>query len=579
MTERVQLARALVERRGRNFTAVADWRPLLSYTHGNPLTLTVLVGQALHDGLTSAEQIETFVDKLKAGEVDFADEESEGRSKSLGASLSYGFDAGFTDAERSRLGLLHLFQGFVDVDALKLMGNSEANWHLPEIEKLTRESWIDLLDRTADVGLLTTHGNGYYSIHPALPWFFKSHFDKDFRDSQAPFRAFAEAMAELGNYYANQYLGGNQQVISVLAAEEENLLYTHHLARTNGWYDAVISAMQGLGKLYARAGRRAEWKRLVEEIVPDFVDPVTDGPLAGLEEEWSYVMEYRVHLAREARDWSESERLQRLSVDWHRRGAAPFLEQAVGDLDDDARNKVRSLAVSVEMLGSTQRERGETGCVKHYQEALDLYERIGDDRAAAVVAFNLGHTYKNIPALRDLDQAETWYRRSLEMRGETNSLGRARCLGQIGTVAYERFIEARAAEGPKDEILRFLNESTHLFRQALDLLPENAISERAISEGQLGNVYGDAGDLDRALHHLSESIRLEELQGDLFGAAQTRFNVAITLAVAGRFDDAREYAAAALRNYEAFGPQATAEIEQIREFLVKTERALERQQT
>ena len=63
------------------------------------------------------------MDQLRAGEAVFEDEESQGRSKSLGASLSYGFDSAFTEAERKQLALLHFFQGFVDVDALRLMGD------------------------------------------------------------------------------------------------------------------------------------------------------------------------------------------------------------------------------------------------------------------------------------------------------------------------------------------------------------------------------------------------------------------------------------------------------------------------
>jgi len=50
----------------------------------------VLVGQALRDGLKTKDQVESFVLKLRAGEVVFQDEVSQGRSKSLGASLSYG---------------------------------------------------------------------------------------------------------------------------------------------------------------------------------------------------------------------------------------------------------------------------------------------------------------------------------------------------------------------------------------------------------------------------------------------------------------------------------------------------------
>ena len=30
-----------------------------------------------------------------------------------------------------------------------------------------------LLDRAAEIGLLTAHGGGYYAIHPAVPWFFR----------------------------------------------------------------------------------------------------------------------------------------------------------------------------------------------------------------------------------------------------------------------------------------------------------------------------------------------------------------------------------------------------------------------
>ena len=177
MQERVQLARALAEKRGRRITDVDDWRPLLRFTEGNPLTITVLVGQALRDGLKTKEQIEDFVTELQAGTAKFDDEASEGRTRSLGASLSYGFDHAFSEDERKQLALLHFFQGFVNVDALRWMGNPEAEWCLPEVRGLTREAGIALLDRAAEVGLLTSLGGGYYTIHPAVPWFFKSLFD------------------------------------------------------------------------------------------------------------------------------------------------------------------------------------------------------------------------------------------------------------------------------------------------------------------------------------------------------------------------------------------------------------------
>ncbi len=111
MQERVQLARAIAERHGRRMTEVDDWRPLLRFTDGNPLTITVLVGQALRDGLRTKGQIEAFVTELRAVETKFTDEASEGRTRSLGASLGYGFEHAFNQDEREALARAHLLVG------------------------------------------------------------------------------------------------------------------------------------------------------------------------------------------------------------------------------------------------------------------------------------------------------------------------------------------------------------------------------------------------------------------------------------------------------------------------------------
>jgi hypothetical protein len=264
---------------------------LLRFTRGNPLTITVLVGQALRDRLHTRAQILAFVEKLRAGEADFTDEASEGRGKSLGASLAYGFQNTFSEDERKVMALLHFFQGFVDVDALRFMGNPEADGSLPEVRGLTREVGIALLDRAAEIGLLAALGGGYYSIHPALPWYFKGLFEQYYAGDSAlaATHAFVVAMGSLGNYYHKEYEDGNQDVIALLTAEEANLLHVWQLARGYGWWQRVISAMQGLHQLYDHTGRRAEWTRLVDDIVPEFVDLTTDGSLPGREEYWHFV--------------------------------------------------------------------------------------------------------------------------------------------------------------------------------------------------------------------------------------------------------------------------------------------------
>ncbi|MCX6916687.1 MAG: hypothetical protein NT167_27195 [Verrucomicrobia bacterium] len=46
---------------------IADWQPLLDYCHGNPLTLRVLVGQAIKTGLRGQQPIGDFVAAIRSG--------------------------------------------------------------------------------------------------------------------------------------------------------------------------------------------------------------------------------------------------------------------------------------------------------------------------------------------------------------------------------------------------------------------------------------------------------------------------------------------------------------------------------
>ena len=103
------------------------------------------------------------------------------------------------------------------------------------------------------------------------------------------------------------------------------------------------------------------------------------------------------------------------------------------------------------------------------------------------------------------------------------------------------------------------------------MLSPSMVRERATAHNQLGAIYGRAGDYDRAVPHFRESIRLEEGSGDIYRAARTRFNVAVALADSGRFADAREYALAALRNFEMFGESAAQDIQDTQQLLAQIE--------
>jgi tetratricopeptide (TPR) repeat protein len=576
MQERMQLARALAEKHGRRLTEIADWRPLLRFTDGNPLTITVLVSQALRDGLRTPEEIEAFVNQLRGGEGVFEDEESEARSKSLGASLRYGFEHAFSEAERRQLALLHLFQGFVAIDALCSMGIPDADWCLSTVRGLTRQQGIALLDRAAEVGLLTAvkvtpQSFGCYSIHPALPWFFRSLFEVAYPaasgEDQRARKAFVGAMASMSYILCRAYSVGSRGLLAALAVEEDNLLAAWRLARANGWWSNANTVFEGLHLLYEETGRRTALRRLVEAVVPDFVDPTTDGPLPGREEEWGSVTQRRIKLAKAERHWAVAERLAQMYIDWARQRAASALGKDPKDWTEENRHRIRSLASSLFTLAEIQRERGEAACVPTYQNALDLAQRIGDHTLEANAAFDLGSAYLLLPALRNLDEAERYYQRSLDLREQSDGIGRGGSLRNLGMIAHARFKEALAAQRPSAELLSHLQEALDYLQRGLKEIPGSAIHERAVAHNGLGVVYMDAGDFDRALTHYSQAIKFSEDAGRTYEAGIIRHNVAVSLARAGRFGDALAYAEAALKDFQSFG-SGTADIIQQNEALI-----------
>jgi tetratricopeptide (TPR) repeat protein len=105
-------------------------------------------------------------------------------------------------------------------------------------------------------------------------------------------------------------------------------------------------------------------------------------------------------------------------------------------------------------------------------------------------------------------------------------------------------------------LLQHLNTALRSYQQALDLIPSEDYERRAIAEHQLGAIFRRAGDTGQALRHYQRSITYREDRGDLYGAGNSRYNIAVLLAEAGRSGDALHYARAALENFQQAGPGA-----------------------
>jgi tetratricopeptide (TPR) repeat protein len=581
MRERLQLAHALAERHGSSVGV--DWRPLLRFTGGNPLTITVAVGQALRENATTGPALSDLIGRIQAGHTslttttDGTDDSALGRDKSLAASLDYGFTTAFTTEERAQLAVLHLFRDTVDVDALQLMGEpGTAGEHaVPVLAGLTREGGIVLLDRAAEVGLLTPYGGGYYGIHPALPWYFTTLYRRHHPSGAGCELAYLHALAALGRYYHRQVEERHAAAITAtLQAEEANLRHALDLARTHRRPGPELGCLQGLQALHDLTGRAGEWARLVQVVTPDYLDPVTHTPHPGRQDRYTIIMQYRVWIARQARDWPAATTLQTAATAWNRQRAEAALTRPAGQLTSRDRHLIRNLAVTLQDLAELLVEQDEPACLPAYREALDLAHRIEDTTGEANLAGNLGNAYLTVTGLRDLDQAQHWHQRGLDLTPEHDRLGRAAAHGQLASVAYQRFLAARDTGAEPATQLTHLNDALTGSRRALDLTPAEHHEYLATIHTQLGNIHDDAGDPAAALRHYQQSITHDETRGDTYGAGQTRYNIAALYAGQGRYGDALVYARAAHANYTNVGPgaaSAAAEAQRLIEHLEEEE--------
>lgn len=571
MRESLQLAAALAARRDSSLPPT-NWRPLLRFAAGNPLTIKVVIGQALRENLTTSSHITAFVARLQAGEAQLeADEDVEfGRTRSLAASLDYGFTHAFTETERKQLAVLHLFRDTADVQVLCAMGDPGlAENAVTELSGLDRVKGTALLHRAADIGMLTSLGNGRFAIHPALPWYFSGLFTATFGQPDGPVarrasRAYAAAVGALSEYIVSEVESGQiPEAAELLPAEEGNLLQGLDYACANHLWDVVLCCTQGLKMLYGQTGRDSEWADLISRISEKFTSAASADSLRGQKDLQFIITYYKAQLAARNRDWPSATRLQADLVKLCRREASKAMKISADSLSSQEIGGITNLITSISDLGDFLLEQLNPDCVKCYKESLALSKRIKYSGGESRSAYRLGSAHLLVPGLRDLDKAGHWFNRSLSLRPESDQHGKAECHAALADVALQRFEDLRALlpaaggpEEPEPKILQSLvdqlNDALGNYSDALDLVPVDDHHPRGAWEGQLGIIYNAAGESVNALIHYQRAIHhFDELQ-DGYLAGRIRYNAALMLAGESK-PEALAYAKAALDNFRAVG--------------------------
>ncbi|GAA2975358.1 hypothetical protein GCM10010483_19350 [Actinokineospora diospyrosa] len=190
-----------------------------------------------------------------------------GRTGSLAESIDYSL-AHLDPDTRQALHVVSLFHGVVDADVLALMSAAVDN-PTASPGRDNRE-WAAVLERAADVGLLTALGRGMWATHPALPSHLATHWQTSDPDNYADHRATAEltllrAHATFARWLLNQIQTGDAgMALTVLGLQRRTLGHCLGHALALGLWEEAQAIAQPLDAYLNVAGLAEEARAWVD---------------------------------------------------------------------------------------------------------------------------------------------------------------------------------------------------------------------------------------------------------------------------------------------------------------------------
>jgi tetratricopeptide (TPR) repeat protein len=168
---------------------------------------------------------------------------------------------------------------------------------------------------------------------------------------------------------------------------------------------------------------------------------------------------------------------------------------------------VANCKTSVGMIYKERRDDEEA--MRFYQEALEIFRRVGDDSGASLCLHQMaGIALSQV----DYEEARRLNGESLEIKKRLgDEEGVAATLLQLGTLAHH--------EGDFEEAER-------LYTESLEILKRTGNQRFAsISLNQLGRLAWSRGDLEKARRLYNESLEIKKRLGDQMGIAHTLYNL------------------------------------------------------
>ncbi|QIR38302.1 CHAT domain-containing protein [Tolypothrix sp. PCC 7910] len=198
-------------------------------------------------------------------------------------------------------------------------------------------------------------------------------------------------------------------------------------------------------------------------------------------------------------------------------------------------------AVTLLALGRVYSDLGEQQkALEYYNNALPLWRAVGDRSGEATTLNNIGLVYSD---LGEKQKALEYYNNALPLyRAVGDRSGEARTLNNIGTV-YD-------ALGEKQQALAYYNKALPLYRAVGDR------SGEATTLNNIGLVYSALGEKQQALAYYNKALPLIQAVGDRSGEATTLNNIGLVYSALGEKQQALAYYNKALPLIQAVGDRS-----------------------
>ncbi|MEU8530065.1 MULTISPECIES: CHAT domain-containing tetratricopeptide repeat protein [Streptomyces] len=526
---------------------------LMEWLDGHPLSMRIVLPHLDTTGPQDLLAGLQGVERLPDTDTGTAD-----RTTSLAAGIAYSFTH-LPAADQHALTALSLLHGVADADVL---GAFSSVADVPEpFRGHTPAVWQGVLDRAAEVGLLTPLGARMYRIHPALPAYLTAHWRSHalgaYADQRtAATRAMIDAYAAFGLWLTREINSGDAAIAMALIGHHQRTQGSMlgHALDQGLWVQA-----QDIGEsldlhwdargMAEEARAWADRARLVLETA-DGAPPDLDTPAGGLwlflvgaqanQHVWQGQLEKAGHTYRQILDALSKQsgtpqQQARLGITYHQLGVIAHQRGKLDEAEDWYR---QSLAIDEELgsrsgaagvyhqLGIVAQERGQLDEAEDwYRRSLTINEELGNRTNVATSYHQLGTVTH---ARGQLEEAENWYHQALGICKELGDrLGTARAYHQLGISAQER---------------GQLDEAEDWYRQSLAISDE--LGNRPSTAGvyhQLGIVAQERRQLDEAENWYRQSLAIHDELGNLAGTAQASHQLGIVHQERGQLDEAEDW--------------------------------------